>query len=1286
MKKIVALFKKAWFVSLLAVLSLSLLIWFLGPLFGFGKSHPLDSITSRLVIIGILFALWGLYLLLHTLGKKRKEKALLQGIAETAEIDPNDQASQEEIEHLNQRMQDALQALQKARLGGEAGKQSLYELPWYMIIGPPGAGKTTLLANSNLHFPLSKTFGKDAIRGVGGTRNCDWWFTDEAVLLDTAGRYTTQDSNQVVDNKAWQGFLDLLKKHRDRRPINGVMLAISITDLLQQDETARLKQAEVLRQRIQELYEHFNIRFPIYVMFTKCDLLAGFNDYFDHMGRDERSQVWGMTFPLDEDSANDVTNKAKGNGKGNEKKTTTIALFNTEFDLLEKRLHQQIIPQLEKERDQARRQALYLFPQQFSSLQTLLDPFLHEIFRPTRFQHTAMLRGVYFTSATQEGSPIDRIMGALSRTFGMSQQRPAGVPSKGKSFFINHLLKKVVFHESGLAGTNTKLERKLKWLRLGALAMVAALSVLLITAWLTSFFLNRSMISDFERQTIELNDLVKAYRPEHDILTRLPMLNKAAALPSGYSDKYHADGSPNEDVPLLHTFGLYQGDKLGESAISKYRELLEKILLPPILADLEVKAREDLNDPNALFRVLRVYLMLQGKYRVHYNGESMIAFIEPRLKQQLEGQASEDEKRSLHKHLVALFRMQNIETGREEQPILPRDLDERLIAKARSNLADSNPAELAYHQAKGDLMITIESKFPDFTINEAAGPEASSVFVRRNKEKTLSDGISGLFTYEGFHKLFRQESKKVAAEAAASSWVLKTRPSRIATEPQAEGDAALAAAESERKKEEKKLRQQILSYYFHDYIQAWENLLADVAIQPLDSLEVAEEVLNLISNEKDSPLLLLLDKVRNHTHLDRAEGLVGDALSKKVGEKVNQAGSKAGIETTNSGDAARLTQQKRGVTARIVTARFKRLNALTEGKSATNIPLKKVLKQLAALHTHVVSADSSVSAGDEISELTRKKIDKLTATFKKKVADKNIKYKTVNMMLVEMVKDVRRLILIADLSQMDTVWKSEILPFCQSSIANKYPISRGGSEMTLQDFETFFAPNGKIDAFFKDYLQASIDTTTENWVWKGGNGSNQPSVAIEHIQLFQLAQKIKDAFFPTGKLGIPFTIKALNGGNKERIFSLDIDGKVITNEIRGKQVSAQWPNQGNEQIISQLFVTKTIPAEPAPTPPPVAEGGEGNPAPAPTVIVVAPPSEPKQELKTYDGRPINGPWAIFRLLEQHGRKKNDSTYRFTLSIQGSKASFELQAKSSASNPFKIKEQTLNLFTCPSSLL
>jgi len=94
-------------------------------------------------------------------------------------------------------MNDALTTL-KAASGNKSGY--LYDLPWYVIIGPPGAGKTTALVNSGLKFPLSRGTTPAAVAGVGGTRYCDWWFTEEAVLIDTAGRYTYADSDAGMRN------------------------------------------------------------------------------------------------------------------------------------------------------------------------------------------------------------------------------------------------------------------------------------------------------------------------------------------------------------------------------------------------------------------------------------------------------------------------------------------------------------------------------------------------------------------------------------------------------------------------------------------------------------------------------------------------------------------------------------------------------------------------------------------------------------------------------------------------------------------------------------------------------------------------------------------------------------------------------------------------------------------------------------------------------------------------------------------------------------------------------
>ena len=122
-----------------------------------------------------------------------------------------------------------------------------------MIIGAPGSGKTTALVNSGLSFPLAKDMGKGPIAGVGGTRSCDWWFAEEAVLIDTAGRFTTQDSDREADAAAWTGFLRLLKHHRGRKALNGVILAFSVTDLLTLDDAALGRTTKAVRDRLGEL-------------------------------------------------------------------------------------------------------------------------------------------------------------------------------------------------------------------------------------------------------------------------------------------------------------------------------------------------------------------------------------------------------------------------------------------------------------------------------------------------------------------------------------------------------------------------------------------------------------------------------------------------------------------------------------------------------------------------------------------------------------------------------------------------------------------------------------------------------------------------------------------------------------------------------------------------------------------------------------------------------------------------------------------------------------------------
>lgn len=348
--------------------------------------------------------------------------ALLDSILGT---DPGDGSANvaRELESIRSRFKDA-----SAALGSR-----IDDLPWYVFIGAPGSGKTTALLNSGLKFLSPSASTGSAVAGVGGTRNCDWWFTEEAVLLDTAGRYTTQDSHRKADAAAWLGFLALVKEFRRDRPFNGAFVTASASDLMLWTKPERAKFSGHVRMRLAELYAALGTRFPVYLLVTKIDLLAGFLEFFDEYDAEKRGGIWGSTFELEVDPV------------------TLEQRYAREFEPLEARLNAEMLVRLHEERDLQRRAAIYRFPQQFHPVGPLVGEFVGQAFTAMVDHRAPQLRGVYYTSGTQQGSPIDRVLGTLARTFGLERARSAERGGTGKSYFISKLLREVVLREAALA-------------------------------------------------------------------------------------------------------------------------------------------------------------------------------------------------------------------------------------------------------------------------------------------------------------------------------------------------------------------------------------------------------------------------------------------------------------------------------------------------------------------------------------------------------------------------------------------------------------------------------------------------------------------------------------------------------------------------------------------------------------------------------------------------------------------------------------------------------------------
>lgn len=793
--------------ALMGIMAVVALLWYLGPLLVINGYAPFASEHNRVVAAIVILALFALYKLVKFLLARQRNRKMTQELAKSE--DPAELQTKEEIATLNKIFNQALSELKKTPAGH--GRGGLYQLPWYVIIGPPGSGKTTALVNSGLNFPLAKRLGSSKIKGVGGTRNCDWWFTDQAVLLDTAGRYTTQDSHEAVDSAAWQNFLKLLKKYRRRRPINGVIVALSIADLLSQNESGRGLHALAIRQRIQELYEQFGIQFPIYVLFTKVDLVAGCMEFFDDLGGEERAQVWGMSFPLDE---------------GGEESEAAIGQFSTEFELLEQRLNQRLLKRLQEERDPQRRDLIYAFPQQFNALKAVAQDFLDELFQPSRFEQRALVRGVYFTSGTQEGHPIDRLMGALATTFGVARQSLASFSGQGRSYFLTRLFRDVVFRESGLAGTNFRVERRRLWLVRAAYALLALVTVGLSAAWFTSYAANQSYVDQTDQQLTALRQAAAKLDPAQRSLTAvLPVLDQARAIPG-------ATGTPAEPG-WSHHLGLYQGDKLATSAATAYSNLLDRAFLSRLMVYIEARIKDQLRrqkpDQQALYGALKAYLMLDRSQP----GRSFDpAFLQNWLTQSWheDTHLSDEQRQHLALHLASLLKQLP-----DTLPLVP---DQSLIRKARAALPGNLSAAQLYQQLRQR-----DYGIADFQVSSAAGPDAAAVFYRLSGAP-LNSGVPGIFSKPG-QVVFINTVQQRIKELAGGDWVLGLAPL-----PQAELQQRSA---------------RIQELYWRDYCPQWQKLLDDLDLRPPNNtLESAIDRLHTLAGP-NSPLRSLLQAVAEQT-------------------------------------------------------------------------------------------------------------------------------------------------------------------------------------------------------------------------------------------------------------------------------------------------------------------------------------------------------------------------------------------------------------------------------------
>lgn len=784
--------------ALLVLLGIGLVVH-QSPRFAYAGYAPFQTPTGRawltLGLLGLWLLCWGIGLLVRRVSRVRIS---WEPAPSAPAIDTSGEArataiALARVDHLFRCAQAVL------RKGGplwRLGRHSLYRLPWYVVLGETGSGKTSLLSSSRLAFLHAR---EEAAWQPGDP--CRFWLGDQAVLVETDASLTG-----TASHSAWQRVLTRLRRARRRCPVNGAIVVVDAARLLAAGEEV-VARAAAMRAQLEAMQGRLRVRFPVYVIITHCDRLDGFDTFFQQLDRRSADQVWGVTLP------------AGADGRGQH----ALAMFPAQFAALVRRLQDRVVDALAACGDAARAGQAYGFPAQFEALGQPLGAMLHEAFTASPYAVTPWLRGVYFTSAAQDGGEPLRCASPLAAALHAGARPPATAMAARHGYFISHLLRQVIFREPGLAGRGSPVSRYGRAAGY-AIAMILMGAVALAGAGLVSSYRhNAEWVARVQEGNARLAELAAQAGGSTDPAAMVALLD-AAGRPVGGAGF------------LLRGFGLYQGQPLDRAAQANYRALLRETVLPFVQARAHAVMLDRQRDEADRFDALRVYLMLGDAG--HYRAATVMDWVRADARA---WPVNDAQRADLLRHAQVLFGMRGF------LPELASDAP--AVAQARADIAAQPLADRLF----GALMPRLRAEFPaTLSVAQLAGPEAALV-LRRASGEPLSKGVPAPYTRDGYAR-YRALRDAAVAAVRQDQWVMGAEAGPRPTAGQ--------------------LKAQIDAAYFSRYMQAWDALLGDIRAVSLAQAQDGAALVRLLAGS-DSPLRRLLQAAAVQTTLAAVNDATG---------------------------------------------------------------------------------------------------------------------------------------------------------------------------------------------------------------------------------------------------------------------------------------------------------------------------------------------------------------------------------------------------------------------------
>jgi len=1132
--------RRLWLLVILFVVY-AILVWFLSFLF----------FSDSAVVVGLILTACGLTLLLVYILISRLTSKLSPAPAQSSSPEASPPASprpaaaqDDDAEPISSLIAEANDRLAKSpTLASSKVRPSVTGLPLYLLLGAEGSGKTSMfLASELIPELLAGEVYRDSV--LVPTRVLNLWFAAGCVVAEPSGRFFSEDPGRLqrligmlLGTRGRSLLMRILSRRQQGQQLKGAILCCPVDAFLGVPDAAR--QSALVRriqERLRAIGEALGVDFPVYVVFTKCDALPYFGDYFARLIESEDKQVLGCTLPVA------ATGERGRTEVYADAQTKRISEF---FNRLYASLAEQRTIFLRRESVRATKPPIYEFPRELKRIRGTLVQFLVDVFRPNPLQPGPLLRGFYFTGTrrvTTSEASASRTKSSQSGVFKLgggeatrlfrqedlqriSAPRPAAEDSTWTTVwsFVPNLLQQIIISDRDRVG-GAFLDRKLDLYRRIVFGSVALVCLLLSVAFVVSWFGNHALLRDAQNAAADVKSLAHVGdTPSQDNLLQIENLRSVLKT---ITDNY------DHGAPWSLRYGLYAGNSIFPALHNFYFQRFREYFLSNAVRNVEAKLSSLPATQSAAFDYKSVYDDLKG-YRTITRSEETSCSPDNEFAQWVMGswRGTDLAERQFRYYIDELRAKRDPYPDWRSMPVV--------VKTGRGYLAAYSGIDPLYQA----IIAAVNQEAPSVArLSDYTQRAPDTLVLKAGSE------IPAAFTRTGF-ELVKQKIASSGRGNIGNPCVLGMGQSL---------SGLLQSSDT---------AQQLTNRYIRDYIDRWKAFLGGTNVQGYKDHADAAHKLDLLSSN-GSPLLAVLAMAAENTKfapssssanvlaqaqgqakrslLDRIRGRAPEALKNELPKAQPE-------EALGPGKIAQVFQPTQAVfqapnrNRLIDDVNAKYISALGDLQAAMNT-LAQQSDPTGNVELNKVANDKAQAGIQEARRLTLK-FDSSPDAVGEAVAD----------FLAEPIKEAQKLIVADPGKAANAKLEAGLRDVCAKlpPTLRKYPFNAlSDQEVNLNELKAMFSPAaGVFWNFHRQYTVKLMDERGHEWFQKP---DAETKLNDRFLNFFNKMMRVSEALFPP------------NGDTPQAEFKLSLPAaqgyQSVTGTLDGEDFSTAvkqypWPGQ-----------------------------------------------------------------------------------------------------------------------------